>query len=92
MTDKVQELFSLNNRKSNIMHVGDTILDVAAESSIDENWCLLDNKSTCNAFINDEYLSNTRYDPDRQYICVPCNSGVTYTNNIGGLTGYSNPV
>ena len=83
MTDKVQELFSINNRKSNIMHVGDTILDVAAESSIDENWCLLDNKSTCNAFINDEYLSNTRDDPDGKYLRFHFNTGVNYTNNIG---------
>ena len=26
-----------------IMHVGDTILDAAAEARINKNWCLLDN-------------------------------------------------
>ena len=36
---------------SSIMHIGDTILTAAAETRIDESWCLLDNQSTCNAFI-----------------------------------------
>ena len=35
-----------------IIHVGDTILAAASETQIDENWCLLDNLLTCNAFIN----------------------------------------
>ena len=35
-----------------IMHMGDTILSAEAEAGIDENWCLLYNQSTCNAFIN----------------------------------------
>ena len=45
-------------RKGNtrIMHMGDTILDAAAESRIDEDWCLFKNQSTCNTFINEEYL------------------------------------
>ena len=34
------------------MHVGDNILSAAAEAGIDENWCLIDNQLTCNAFIN----------------------------------------
>ena len=36
---------SNKTRKGNsrIMHVGDTILDAAAEAGINENWCLLDN-------------------------------------------------
>ena len=33
-----------------IIHLGDTILAAAAEARIDENWCLLDNQSTCNVF------------------------------------------
>ena len=37
---------------ASIMHMGDTILAAAAEAGIDENLCLLDNQSTCNAFIN----------------------------------------
>ena len=38
------------------MHMGDTILDATAEARIDEDWCLLENHSTCNTFINEEYL------------------------------------
>ena len=41
---------------ASIMHLGDTILDAAAETVIDEKLCLLDNQSTCNAFINGKYL------------------------------------
>ena len=33
-----------NRRNANIMCVGDNLLDAAAEASIDENWCLLDNQ------------------------------------------------
>ena len=29
--------------------------------------------------------------PDGKYLCVHCNSGITYTNKIGNLPGYSNP-
>ena len=43
---------SVKKGNSRIMHMGDTILAAAAEAGIDENWCLLDNQSTCNAFIN----------------------------------------
>ena len=55
-------------------------------------WCLLDNKSICNAFINGKYTSNIRDDPNGKYLHVNCNTGVTYTNNIGDLPGYSNPI
>ena len=79
----------VNNSK---MHVVDTMLADAAEAGIDENWCLLYNQSTCNAFINKKYLSNIRYAPDGQYICVHCNAGVTHTKNIGDLPGHSVPV
>ena len=34
----------------------DTILYATVEAGIDENWFLLDNKSTCNTFINGKYL------------------------------------
>ena len=64
---------SLKKGNSSIIHVGDTILVVAAETGIDENWCLLDNKSTWNVFINKKYFSNIRYVPDGQYIRVHCN-------------------
>ena len=70
ITDKYQELFSHKKYNSKIMLVGDTILDAASESSIDENWCLLDNKSTWNAFINGTYLSNIRDTTDRKYLYV----------------------
>ena len=75
-----------------IMHVGDTVLSAAAEAIINENWCLIGNQLTCNAFINKKYLSNIRNAPDWKFLCVDCNSGVTYTNKIGDLPGYSNPV
>ena len=74
------------------MHVGDTILDAAAEAKIDENWCLLDNQSKCNAFINKKYLSNIRDSPNVQYLRVHCNAGLTHTNKIGYLPGYSDPL
>ena len=74
------------------MHVGNTTLDAAAEAGIDKNWCLLDNHSTCNEFINKKYLSNIRDAPDGQYICVHYNAGVTHTNRIGDPPGYYDPV
>ena len=55
-TQETRQTESINNivRKgdTSIMHVGNTILAAAEEAGIDENWCLLDNQSTCNAFIN----------------------------------------
>ena len=77
---------------ASIIHVGNTILASAAEAGIDENWCLLDNQSTCNVFINGKYLSNIRDAPDGQYLRVHCNAGVTQTNKIGDIPGYSDPV
>ena len=65
---------SVRKVNASIMHVGDTILAVAAEAGIDENWCLLNNQSTCNAFINGKYLSNIRDAPDGQYLRVHCNA------------------
>ena len=95
-TQEARQTKYINNsvRKvyANIMHMGDTILAAAAEARIDENWYLLDNQFTCNAFINGKYLSNIRYAPDGQYICIHCNAGVTHTNKIGDLLGYSDPV
>ena len=78
---------SVREGDASIMHVGDNILADAAEAVIDKNWCLLDNQSTCNAFINGKYLSNIVDAPDGQYLRVHCNSGVTHTNNIGDLLG-----
>ena len=77
---------------SSIMNVGDTILAAAAEAAIDENWCLLDNQSTYNAFINGKYLSNIRDATDGKYLRLHCNAGVTHINKIGDLPGYSDPV
>ena len=37
---------------ASIMYMSNTILADAVEAGIDENWFLLDNQSTCNAFIN----------------------------------------
>ena len=83
---------SVGKGDASIMHVGDTILAAAAEAGIDENWCLLNNQSTCNAFINVKYLLNIRDAPYGKYLRVHCNAGVTHTNKIGGLPGYSDPV
>ena len=90
--EEVKEVLLGNERNANIMRVGDTILDAAEEASIDENWCLLNNQSTYNAFINGKYLSNIRYSSDVKYLCLYYNAVVTYTNNIGDLPGYSNHV
>ena len=78
-----------NSRK---MHVGNTILAVAAEAGIDEKLCLLNNQSTCNTFTNRKYLSNIRDAPDGHYLIVHCNAVVTHTNKIGNLPGYSDLV
>ena len=55
-TQEARQNQSINNsaRKgdSSIMHLGNNILAAAAEARIDEKWCLLDNQSTFNAFIN----------------------------------------
>ena len=88
ITDKDQEVLSHNKRNDNIILVKDIILAAIAEPSIDENWGLLDNKTTCNAFIIRKYLSNIRYSPDGQYLHVHCNTGVKNINNIGDLPGY----
>ena len=70
------------------MHAEDTNLATAEEAKTNENWCLLDNQSTCNTFINGKYLSNITHAPDGQYICVHCNPGVTHTKKIDDLPGY----
>ena len=74
------------------MSVGDTILDATSEAGFDENWCLIVNKSMWNAFINFKYMSNTRDSPDGKYRHLYFNTGVTYTNHICELSGYSYPV
>ena len=74
------------------MHVGYTILSAAELARIDENCFLLDNQSTCNAFINRRYLSNIRNAPDGKYLHVQYNEVVTYTNKNVDIRGYSNTV
>ena len=69
------------------MQMVDNVLSAASESDIEENWHLLYNQLTCNDFINRKYLWSIRDDTDGQYMCVPCNAGVTYTNKIGELPG-----
>ena len=75
-----------------IMHMGDTILAAVAEVGIDENWCLIDNQLTCNTFVNKKYLLNIRDSPDGKCLRVNYNSGVTHTNKIGDLPGYSDSI
>ena len=74
------------------MHVGDTILVDTAVAGIDGNWCLLNNQSTCNTFIREEYLSNIRDTPDGKYLRFHCNTQVTHTKTIDDLLRYSDPV
>ena len=62
------------------------------EAGIDENWYLLDNQLTCNAFINGKYPSNIIDAPDGKYINFHRNSGVVNTNKIGNLPIYPNHV
>ena len=92
ITDETKESLLNNKRNTNVMRLLDTILDAAAEAVVDENWCLIDNQSMWNTFINGKYLPNIRNAPDGQYICVHYKAGVTYTNNIGDLPGHSNTV
>ena len=83
---------SVRKGDDRILHVGDIILDYAEEARIDENWCLLENQSTCNTFTNKKYLSNIRDTLYGKYLRVHCNAGVTHTNKIGDLPGYYYPV
>ena len=52
------------------MSVVDDILSALAEAMIDENWCLDEIKSTCNAFINGKYLPNIIDDLGGKYLHV----------------------
>ena len=95
-TEEVRQTETTNNsvRKvdDSIMYMGNTIIAAAAEAGIGENWCLLDNQSICNAFINKKYLSNVRDAPNGQHICFHCKSGVKNTNKNFDLPRYSDPV
>ena len=86
--DKTKEPFLHNKVNVSVIFVVDTILASETESGVDGNWCLLDNKSSCNAFINVKYISNIRNSSDGQYICVHCNARVNYPNKIADLPGY----
>ena len=92
ITDETKEVFSCNKCNSTVMCLGDIILTDASESRIDKNWCLLNNQSIYNIFINGKYLSSIRDAPDGKYLQAHWNSGVTYIKKIGNLPGYSNPV
>ena len=67
------ENFFHNKCNAKIICVVDIILAYAEEYVIDGNWCLLDNKSTCKAFINVKYLSNIINAPGGKYPRVHCN-------------------
>ena len=87
ITDEFK-VFLHNKRNTNTMCVGDTILATEAEDGIDENCFCINNKSIWNDFTNGKYMSKISDAPDGQYLNVPWNAGVTYTNNIGEITGY----
>ena len=81
ITNEIKEYFSLNKRNTNIMNMGDTILDAATEDGIYENWCLINNKSARSDFIKGKNISNTRDATDGRHPCVHCNTGVTNNKN-----------
>ena len=95
-TQEVPQTEPINNsvREGNasIIHVVDTFLADTAEAVIDENWCLLDNQLTYNAFTNLKKISNIRDATYGKYIRVHCNSVMAHTNKIGDLPRYSDPV
>ena len=72
--------------------MGNTILAAVEEARIDENLCLLNNQSTCNALINEKFLSNIKDAPNGKYLHIHCNTLVTHTKKIGDLPGYCDPV
>jgi Reverse transcriptase (RNA-dependent DNA polymerase)/Zinc knuckle len=55
-----------------------------------EDWILLDNQSTVNVFANRKLLQNVR--TTNRTMIIRCNAGLTKTNMIGELPGYSGEV
>ena len=92
VTDEIKEVLSHNKNNVNVMSVGYIIWMLQQNPELMKFWCLLDNQSTFKAFINGQYIPNTRDDPDGKYLRVHCNEGVTYTNKIDDFPGYSNHV
>ena len=92
VSDIFQAVFSRIKRNTNTMCVGYTTLDVLSEASFDESWCLIDNQSTCNDFINSKYLSNIVDDSYGECFMCHYNAGITFTKNIGDLPRYSNTI
>ena len=83
----------LTHNYPNIIHkkVGDVILIQGWDGAIDPNWCLLDNKSTCNALMKHKYLQNTRKVPNGWVLHVHCNVRTTVTYLIGDLPSFDDP-
>ena len=88
ITDEAKEIFLRKKHNSNIISVGDTIMTAEKESGINNNWCLLENESTCNTFVYWKHLLKSRDSPDGKKIYFCCNTELIYTNKIGDLPGY----
>ena len=58
------------------------------KGAIDEDWCLLDNQSTCNIFTNRRYLRNIRRAPNGRELHIKCNAGIALCTMIGDLPGF----
>jgi len=56
--------------------------------TIDINWCLLDNQSTCDIFHNSAFLTNIRLAPDGCEMHIHCNADILVVIMVGDVEGY----
>ena len=56
--------------------------------TININWCLLDNQSTCDIFHNADFLTNIRPAADGREMHIHCNAGILVVTMVGDLEGY----
>ena len=70
---------ALTHNYPNILHtqIVDVILSKGQDGSIYPNWSLLNNRSNCNPFMNNNYLRNTRKAENVQVLFVNYNAGKT---------------
>ena len=70
-----------------LQHESGTTLQLGANGRIPKTWILLDNQSTVDIFHNSALLKNIR--ESKTFMDIHCNAGVTSTNMVGDLPGYS---